>query len=160
MKKNLFIIFLFFIIGGYTHVYSQITYNTFADSLQGDFKGWVEQRVENAKNGIKEKIEMPLVVRTLAWGCRCPDNYIGVGVNTQEGPWIFPITKKPLPKPDQKGYSLIVTGYFTGEMKNIDLRQNSEEPDEWNYTIPVFQITGWVKNTKGYDTPAPTVKGK
>jgi hypothetical protein len=114
MKKYLVGVTLFFFIIGAKKGYSQMTYQMFADSLQGNFKAWVYQRVENAKKGIIEKIEMPFVVRTFAWGCKCPNNYIGVGVNTQEGPWIFPIGNKSLPDSDDKGYSLIVTGIFYG----------------------------------------------
>lgn len=159
INKNHILFFLIVIIH-FGNNYSQNTYQSFADSLQGDFKEWINLRVENAKRGMIEKIEMPLVVRTRAWGCICPDNYLGVGVNTQEGPWIYPISKKPLPIPDDKGYSLIVIGYFTGEMKNLDLRQSLDDPDEWNYIIPVFKITKWAKNKKGYDVSAPKINGK
>ncbi len=142
-----------------THAFiqAQITYQQFADSLHGDYDDWVALRVENALNGVVEKIEMPLVVRTRAWGCRCPDNYIGVGVNVLEGPWIFPISEKKLPQPDETGYSLIVVGYFTGTWKELDLRKNDKEPAEWLYKVAEFKIISWKTNTKGEDAPAPNI---
>lgn len=155
MKKYVLFLGLAFIFQA--KLSSQITYQQFADSLQGDFDVWVNERVGNAKKGIVEKVEMPLVVRTLAWGCRCPDNYIGVGVNTKEGPWILPTSTKKLPRPDEKGYSLIVVGYFTGKIIDLDLRESADEPDEWFYRVPEFKVISWTKNTKEYEVGAPKI---
>ncbi len=155
MKKLSFFFLVFILLLGSGH--TQMTYDAFADSLQGNSDSWVNQRVENAKNGIIEKVEMPLVVRTKAWGCRCPDNYIGVGANVKECSWIFPIAKKKLPSPDEKGYSLVVTGYFTGKWKVMDLRANEKEPEEWIYTVAEFNIISWKMNTQEYKVDAPKV---
>lgn len=155
MKKYLILICISFAFK--LSVSGQITYQQFADSLQGDFETWVTERVENAKKGIVEKIEMPMVVRTRAWGCRCPDNYMGVGVNTKEGPWIFPVSTKKLPTPDENGHSLVVVGHFTGKIIDLDLREGEEEPDEWFYHLPEFKITSWKKNTRDYEVDAPKI---
>jgi hypothetical protein len=129
---------------------------TYMEMALGDsVKKWLDIRVANAKNGIKETVQVPFVVRTLAWGCMCPDNYIGVSPNLGDGPWVFPLASKKFPKSDTIGYSLIVTGYFTGRMKTIDLRNKEGEPPEWLYVIPEFKVLSWVENKKEYDVEAP-----
>jgi hypothetical protein len=129
------------------------TYFEFADSVQN----WVDTRVANAKNDIKEKVEMPFVVRCTGWGCICPDHYIGVSSSTQEGPWIAPISPKKCPVVDRNGYSLIVTGYFTGKIIELDYRDKEGEPAEWLYKVPEFKILSWKENDLGYDVFAPRV---
>jgi|GEM_PF-2501336 len=129
------------------------TYEEFGDSIQN----WLEQRISNANKGIKEKVEMPFAVRTLGWGCMCPDNYIGISPNVQEGPWIAPKAPKNFPVSDTIGYSLIVTGYFTGKWKEKDFRNKDGEPQEWLYKMPEFNIISWRENKLGYETPPPKV---
>lgn len=131
-----------------------LTYEGTPDSLQQ----WVDQRVVNAENGIKETVKIPLAVRSLSWGCICPDHYIGYSPDVQEGPWIFPTGKKKLPKSDQFGHSLTVTGYFTGKMITKDLRRSKEEPEEWIYTMPEFIVTEWNINTDESETLPPPPK--
>jgi len=118
-----------------------------SDSLQK----WVDLRVENAKLGKNEKVKMVMAVRTLGWGCRCPDHFIGISPNTQEGPFISPVLPNNLPLSDTIGYSLIVEGYFTGKIIDLDLRSSEDEPEEWFYHLPEFTITKWKMNKKGYD---------
>lgn len=121
---------------------------------------WLAQRVENAKNGIKEKVEMPFVVRSTGWGCLCPDSYIGVSPSVGDGPWVWPIKPKKFPTVDSVGYSLIVQGYFTGKIVEQDLRNEDGEPAEWLYKMPEFKITAWRKNKLEYDVPAPFILKK
>jgi len=128
-------------------------YEDAADTLDN----WIEQRITSAQLGIKEKVEMPFVVRTLGWGCMCPDYFIGVSPNVQEGPWISPIVPRKFPVSDTVGYSLIVTGHFTGKWVEIDLRNGEEEPDEWLYTVPEFKIRRWKANEVDYSVFPPRI---
>lgn len=112
------------------------TYMEMGDTV----KTWLAERVENAAKGIKEKVEMPFVVRSTGWGCMCPDSYIGVSPGMGDGPWIWPIKPrlngavgqaKKFPEVDSVGHSLIVQGYFTGKWIEQDLRNEDGEPEEW-----------------------------
>lgn len=118
---------------------------------------WVNKRVLNAQMGIHEIVEFPIAVRTKAWGCRCPFHYIGIGVNTVEGPWISPIAPKDFPVSDEHGYSLIVKGFFTGKQLINDYRKKADEPKDWVYTLPEFKILSWRKNDLEYDVSPPKV---
>lgn len=155
MIKKILLIYIFASVTS-SSIWSQITYTEFADSIST----WVNNRVENSKNGLVEKVEIPFVVRTLAWGCICPDNYMGVYPNTQEGPWIYPVYSKKLPSPNQNGYSFIATGYFTGTIKELDLRSNESDPEEWLYKVPEFKIISLRKNKNGEGTLAPKIISK
>jgi hypothetical protein len=123
----------------------------FAQPDSDSVQNWVDARVENAKAGKKEKVKMVMAVRTLAWGCKCPDHYMGVSSNNQEGPFISPTYPNSLPLSDTIGYSLIVEGYFTGNIIDQDMRDSEDEPEEWFYHLQEFTITKWTKNKKGYD---------
>ncbi|MFH0893703.1 MAG: hypothetical protein V2A54_04645 [Bacteroidota bacterium] len=152
--KRLLVIPLLFL---FSFAYSQTeTYEEFADSLSD----WVIARVENAAKGKPEMVEMPFVARCWGWGCMCPDYYIGVSVGVLDGKWVFPKAPKGFPKSDSLGYSMIVTGYFTGKWKDIDLRNEEKEPAEWLYHMPVFKVLTWRENTVSYEVPPPKVTGK
>ncbi len=124
-----------------------------ADSIQG----WVDQRVENAKNGHREIIETPFVVRSFGWGCLCPDHYIGINPGMQEGPFLHVKAPKKFPVSSEFGHSLIVTGYFTGAYVEEDFRDEHGEPEEWLYTLPEFVVLEWRVNTLDYDAPSPKI---
>lgn len=132
------------------------TYTDFADSVQA----WVDARVEAAKAGKPERVEMPVAVRCLGWGCVCPDVYLGESPGVQEGPWIWVVSKRRFPKVDRLGHSLIVTGRFTGEMHSQDLRNEDGEPEEWLYTLPVFRVERWRENKVIGEAAAPRVLGE
>lgn len=142
--------FLLIFLSSFSFVFGQPD----SDSVQK----WVDLRVENAKAGKKENVKMVMAVRTLAWGCRCPDYYMGVSPNNQEGPFIFPVTQYDFPTSDTIGYSIIVEGYFSGKIIDLDLRESEDEPEEWFYHIPEFIITKWKNNKKGYDAVWMEVK--
>lgn len=132
------------------------TYTEFADSVQA----WVDARVEAAKAGKSERVVMPVAVRSLGWGCACPDAYIGESPGVHEGPWIWVESKRRFPKVDRLGHSLIVTGSFTGEMKTQDLRNEEGEPEEWLYVMPVFRAEKWTPSKEIGEAAAPKVIGK
>jgi len=119
----------------------------------------MDQRVENAKKGIKEKVKMPMVVRSMGWGCECPAHYIGVSAGTNDGPWISAVTPKKFPTMDESGHSLVVVGYFTGKVIEQDMRNADGEPEEWLYKTPEFQVLSWEENKKDYEVDVPKVIG-
>jgi hypothetical protein len=123
---------------------------------------WVQQRVKNALNASPEVVSFPMVVRSLGWGCRCPEYYMGVSPNVAEGPWIaaFKSKGKPLPQMSEFGSSLIVKGYFTGVYKEIDLRNEDGEPEEWLYIVPEFKVLSYKINKMPDDGPAPAIVKK
>lgn len=129
------------------------TYDEFVDSLQH----WIDIRVTNAAEGIEEHVEMPFVVRSLGWGCMCPDHYLGVSPFVQEGPFIHPLVPDNFPVSDHDGHSLIVRGYFTGRHVDEDFRDENGEPEEWLYTLPEFKIESWEKNDQEYEVAAPFI---
>lgn len=129
------------------------TYMDYADSV----KIWMDERVKNAEAGKTEKVQVPMVIRGMGWGCLCPMHYIGISPSMADGPWISPIFPKKTPKYDDKGLSLIVTGYFTGKWITEDLRNADGEPEEWLYKMPEFKVLSWKLNKQDYDAPAPFV---
>lgn len=131
------------------------TYMDKADSV----KTWMDQRVENAKKGINEKVKMPMVVRSTGWGCECPVHYIGVSSTTNDGPWISAVAPKKFPTMDETGHSLVAVGYFTGKIIEQDMRGPNGEPEEWLYKTPEFKIISFEENKKDYDVDAPKVIG-
>lgn len=147
--KNIFLIFLVCITtNSFAQSYDEIS----IDSLEI----WIEQRVENSKNGVQEIVKMPFVVRSLAWGCVCPEYYIGVSPNTLEGPWISPVLPKEFPTSDENGHSLVVIGRFTGKMITLELDSHFHEESN-DYVLPEFQIISWNLNNEGYDVQVPKV---
>ena len=144
---------LFFIFLKSTCFAQLLTYEDVIDSIGY----WVDERVTNAMAGRQEIVEMPLVVRSLGWGCICPDHYIGVSPSVQEGPFIHPIVPKGFPKTDMYGHSLMVRGYFSGRIVEEDYRDESGEPAEWLYQLHEFVITKWKHNKLDYQIRAPYV---
>jgi hypothetical protein len=141
---------------------SLLKHSLFAQELTGgDFgcsaQAWMDLRVKNAKHGIKENVEMPFVVRSTGWGCICPDYYIGISPLVAEGPWVFPITPDGFPVSDSIGHGLVVTGFFTGKITELDLRSNKDDPEEWLFKLPEFKIISWKGNNQGYNVHSPWV---
>jgi hypothetical protein len=154
--RTLFFLFFALLISTGTVSGQKRSYYDVADSIQI----WMETRVANAAEGHPENVEMPLAVRSIGWGCRCPDHYIGVNPNVQEGPFVALLGTETFPRSDQNGHSLIVTGYFTGKWTEIDLRDETGEPAEWLYRVPEFTIRSWKINKKPEETKAPRILRK
>ncbi|MFN8395467.1 MAG: hypothetical protein U0176_12555 [Bacteroidia bacterium] len=131
------------------------SYVDFADSVQA----WVDARVDAANAGKSERVVMPVAVRSLGWGCECPDAYLGESPGVHEGPWIWVVSKRRFPEVDRLGHSLIVTGRFTGDMQQLDLRNDDGEPEEWLYVMPVFRAEKWKPNKNVGEAAAPKVIG-
>ena len=155
MKKTLLLFVLTFILKA-PLIAQTNTYENSGKSTQA----WMDIRVRHAKKGMKEKVEMPFVVRSTGWGCICPDYYIGISPLVAEGPWVFPLTPDNFPVSDSVGHSLIVKGYFTGKNRELDLRTNKDDPAEWLFKMPEFKIISWKENKQGYEAPPPRVVTK
>lgn len=152
-------------------IYSQISVLIFALSLlfglqeskaqESDYtkspKNWVKTRLDNAKNGKKEIIQSPFAVRSIGWGCKCPDYYLGESTTVAEGPWVLPVYPQKLPKKNKEGHALLVKGYFTGRVINIDLRNENKEPKEWLYKVPEFKIISWQYNKEEWQGLIPKI---
>ena len=126
------------------------TAQTYED-MASELEYWVNKRVENAQNEIKETVVMPYVIRSLGWGCECPYYFIGTNPDMQDGIFIDPIAPRQMPyEPNQFGYRYIVKGYFTGIIK-------SKTYGEKEYKLPQFRILEFEKNIKGSLADAPKV---
>lgn len=124
------------------------TYYDIAETISD----WENERVENARNGITETVQMPLAFRCYGWGCDCPMYYIGVSPCMQEGPFIDPKIIDGMPtESNSMGYSYIVTGYFTGEITQYEFA-----PEE-SYSQSVFIIQSFKINEEGENTLAPKI---
>ena len=129
----------------------------FDDWTSDSISNWMDLRINNANNNTQETVEMPFAVRSLGWGCLCPDHYIGISPHSQEGPWIGAITPDEFPASNRNGHSLIVTGKFTGNWVEEDFRDENGEPEEWLYKMPEFKIISWKENELDYNSPPPKV---
>jgi hypothetical protein len=154
MRNHVFPILLLLLLEGFP-VHSQ----TWADWLNSEepvIEQWLEQQIARAKEGKAETVEIPLVVRSTGWGCRCPEHYMGSNAFTQDGPWIAPVGKS-LPAPDENGYLFVAKGKFTGNLVEIDLREENGEPEEWLCKAWEFRVTKVKKLKAGVEMPAPKV---
>lgn len=124
--------------------------------MQIDATEWLKERVEKAKNGKPELLEIPLVVRSTGWGDMYPSYIMGSISKFQNVPVVAPFGKK-LPEPDIDGHLFIAKGKFTGKFIEIDLRNDSGEPEEWLYVIPEFRITKLNPVMSGKEMPAPRI---
>lgn len=152
MKIFVLLTFLFFSSTSFTQsFYDWMLQNDSIATL------WVKERIANAQKGEAELVSFPLAVRSLGWGCLCPDYYIGINPNMAEGPWIYVHSKRKFPECTPEGSSLSVEGFFTGKHVEVDLRNEDGEPAEWLYIVPEFEVTRFKKNKKGENSPAPRV---
>lgn len=154
MKKT---IIFFLLLLGFNITKAQIPVLTYERMEAGYVDKWLEERLANIKKNLRETVEMPMVVRSTGWGCRCPMHYIGVGTTVQEGPWIAPVYPDDFMEIPEEGMSFIVTGYFTGKWITEDLRGGDPDHTEWLYKKPEFIITSWKLNDLDYSANAPRV---
>lgn len=132
--------------------YSLGAQTIFAQFTDSAAEAWYNKRIRNAKKGIREKVEMPIVVHSTGWGCTCPDYYIGTEPNyNSDGLWLSPLTSETFPVSDSVGHSLIVKGYFTGKT------EDEEGDDTIVYHVPLFKIISWKVNKSGDSAYAPRV---
>lgn len=106
---------------------------------------WLKARIANAKAGRREIVRVPLVARSMGWGCRCPAHYLGLdpyGDVLGLG-WVAPD-----PEPGvsvsivhlSEGDVFLVEGWFTGKTVTEDLRNEDGEPAEWLYRLDELHV--------------------
>lgn len=76
---------------------------------------WIRERQTNAPYGKKEIIRVPLVRRSLGWGCDCPEFYIGRMITGNILDQWLTVTYAKGIKPLQNGDVVTAEGYFTGK---------------------------------------------
>lgn len=145
MKKNLFLTFIFLLNIAFTQT-------KYEDMEPEKLKEWLNDRVENAKFGLNETVEIPFVVRSLGWGCDCPYYFLGSSVGTLDGFWLSPISTNKLPKINKLGHRLVLTGYFTGK-----LITQKFEYGETVKNMPQFEIQKIKFLKPNEDAPAPKI---
>lgn len=106
---------------------------------------WVQERIANAREGRREIVRLPVTLRSLGWGCRCPEAYVGVDPdgNVLGAGWLE-LDAEPgvtLPAQGREGAVALVEGWFTGETAKEDLRDEHGEPEEWLYTLDRLHVT-------------------
>lgn len=108
----------------------------------GDAESWIKARARTAKKGKPELVRIPVAYRSMGWGCRCPDNYIGTGTDAAEGPWIKLVGSAgpPYDYSERLGTVVVAEGYFTGRRVEEDLRDGPDSPKEWLYKLWEFKV--------------------
>lgn len=101
---------------------------------------WIEARIQNAKKGKKEQVQVPLAVQLVGWGCPCPDSYVGTELfqNTSRKTWIKLTLASGVKLPPSKGRLILGEGFFTGKQKRLDLG-NRTEPS-FVYNLSEFRL--------------------
>ena len=101
----------------------------------------VKARIKAARQGQPELVRIPVVYRSMGWGCECPDNFIGTSTGTKEGPWIKIVGPVGLPyRYEQRlGTSAVAEGVFTGKQVTEDLRGGPDGPKDYIYKLWEFK---------------------
>lgn len=103
---------------------------------------WFDARKAAAKAGHGELIRLPVALRGQGWGCQCPSAYVGASANEAvPGPWLS-LNFKNLDGPEAgvEGATFLAEGRLTGATEQEDLRNEDGEPEEWLYTLQVFEV--------------------
>lgn len=107
-------------------------------------EAWFEARLGNAKKGQREIVRVPLVQRSMGWGCSCPDMYIGDNVdNGGGGPWVEVEHGRHADLPGEAGrfgWMRVVEGYFTGETTTFDPYPDMDDAEVEPYTLHGFHV--------------------
>lgn len=141
------LIFAFFFLLNYS--FAQEKYE---DMEPEKLKEWLDDRVENAKSGLNETVEIPFIIRSLGWGCDCPYYFLGSSVGTLDGFWLSPVSTNKLPKISKLGHRLVVTGHFTGKLITQEF-----EYGETVENMPEFEIKEIKFLKPNEDAPAPKI---
>ena len=106
------------------------------------FDAWIKARLKAAKSGKPELVRIPVSYRSMGWGCRCPDVFIGTSTDTGGGPWLSvklgPVAELPAYN-ERFGVVVVAEGRFTGKKDTEDLRGENGEPEEWLYKLLEFE---------------------
>ena len=106
---------------------------------------WVAARVAAGAKGAPEAVRVPVVWRSMGWGCPCPEVFLGLSTNMSTGPWLkvsFAEGVAP-PTPPPTGLVVVADGHFTGGTTPLDLQPEGEAIPEFLYTLTDFHVTAW-----------------
>ncbi len=128
---------------------------------QGEAVGrWITQRVNNARQGTRDLVRLPLAFQSDGWGCLCPTNYVGTDPMGHTGgeTWLrvinesgdaFPeIPSHPISDGEggtvesSEGMAVLVEGYFTGDVHREVLSVN------YKYNVSEFVVTRIVRRLR------------
>jgi hypothetical protein len=103
---------------------------------------WIAARAAAARKGAPELVRIPIAFRSLGWGCKCPDAYLGTDTNSHSGGgWLKVSAAKglTLPSVGRQGLVIVAEGTFTGKQVKEDLRDGKDGPKEWIYQLWEFE---------------------
>lgn len=109
---------------------------------QPAMEAWLAARVAAARAGARERVRLPIVRRSAAFGCDCPP--FAVAARTDNGPFywlhIVDLTSAGLPPaatiPSEAGALLWVDGRFTGLVETY----RSTDEGGSDVATPVFEV--------------------
>lgn len=110
-------------------------------ALGDELAAWIKQRVANAKAGKREIVRLPLVHRSMGWGCDCPDFYVGTSPdsNSSEEAWVFPSPAANVTLPEF-GNVVVAEGYFTGKVSLEEHDRGGSSDQENRYSLSDFRV--------------------
>lgn len=96
-----------------------------------DVDPWHAAQVANAKTGKRAIVRIPLVRRSVGWGCVCPNWYVGDNPVSYGGEaWIQPTFAPAVAdlgdEPGRLGFVAMVEGYYTGKTEKFVWRSGKE----------------------------------
>lgn len=86
---------------------------------------WLLARARAARAGQAERVRVPLVLRAVGTGCRCPEWYLGHSADTHSGGplnYLSPRWTAPAVPAEETGALAWVEGRFTGEREWVTAR--------------------------------------
>lgn len=133
-----------------------------ADDGSG-LSSWIQARLAAARSGRHERVRVPVVYRSNGWGCSCPSSFLGDDPDAHNGgdTWLslsYADGATP-PEPNEEGRVVIVEGHFTGARVREDLREGSDDPEEYVYSLSVLQIERIVGPAPSDRSPRVAVLG-
>jgi hypothetical protein len=115
---------------------------------------WHAARIAEAGQGTRAIVRIPLVHRSIGWGCVCPNWYVGEGTDTNgAGAWIKPSFSKAaagLPgKVGDDGIQVVAEGYYTGKTETSAWKSDGVVRD--TYKMAGFHVLRWRMQREGED---------
>jgi hypothetical protein len=102
---------------------------------EDEMHAWLETRLAAARDGVQERVRLPLVRRALAFGCDCPPH--AIAPTTDNGPFywvaITDLTSVGIPQHEWLGW---VDGRFTGQTRVY----RSTDAGGRDMVLPVFEV--------------------
>ncbi|MFT5681642.1 MAG: microsomal dipeptidase-like Zn-dependent dipeptidase [Myxococcota bacterium] len=104
-------------------------------------EAWVDAQVSSTA-----QVRLPITLRSMGWGCACPDAFVGTSPNMfTTGPWLNLTYAADLTPPESptEGLIIVAEGHFTNAITLLDLQPEGEVIPEWVYPLQGFEVTAW-----------------